>query len=195
VGESASEIKNDPLAMEGLETLFEGFEPGSAMRNQDEEPSSEPVNTVSIEVVSTEEAANRLGISSRAVIKRLKSGALQGYRDESKQRAEWKIYWKEPTPEAKGTNGTNNGTGSSNRTEHQEPNGTGSSSYLVDLNKQLLDQLQVLTYKNGFLESQLLERQRDIERRDAELRLLMDSQHNKQGWWTRFCSWFIVPAS
>jgi hypothetical protein len=188
VGESASEIKNDPLAMEGLETLFDGSEPGSAMRNQDEEPSSEPVNTESIEVVSTEEAANRLGISSRAVIKRLKSGALHGYRDESKQRAEWKIYWKEPTPEPKGTN---NGTGSSNQTGRQEPNGTGSASYLVDLNKQLLDQLQVLTYRNGFLESQLLERQRDIEKRDAELKLLTDSQHNEQGWWTRFCSWFM----
>jgi hypothetical protein len=56
------------------------------------------------------------------------------------------------------------------------------------------DQLQALTYQNGFLESQLLERQRDIEKQDEQLKLLTDSQHNRQGWWTRFCSWFISPS-
>ena len=44
------------------------------------------------------------------------------------------------------------------------------------------------------LESQLLERQKDIEKQDEQLKLLTDSQHNRQDWWTCFCSWFISPS-
>ena len=196
MGDSAPDTRNSPLAIEGMESLFEGSVPGSISQKQSEEPGSESIDTRAIEVVSTEEAARRLGISSRAVIKRLKNGSLRGFRDDSKQRAEWRIYWNEPSSEPKGTSsfegtqsGTRERTGSSNGTGSQESYGTGSLSYLMELNKQLLEQVQALTYRNGYLESQLSEREKDITERDEKMRLLTDSQH-KRGSWLRFWSWF-----
>ena len=48
----------------------------------------------------------------------------------------------------------------------------------------LMDQLNALTYRNGYLESKL-------EEREKEVQLLTDSQH-KRGWWARFASWFVT---
>jgi hypothetical protein len=68
------------------------------------------------------------------------------------------------------------------------------SSYLVDLNTRLLEQIQALTYRNGYLESQLSEREKDIIERDERMKLLTDSQH-KPGWWAKFSSWFFKGSS
>lgn len=46
---------------------------------------------------------------------------------------------------------------------------------------ELQSKVEALTWRNGYLESQLQER-------DKEIKLLTDSQH-KSGWWARFCSW------
>lgn len=54
--------------------------------------------------------------------------------------------------------------------------------------KELLAKLEVLTYRNGYLESQLRERENDLSERDQQIRLLTDSQH-KPGWWARFKKW------
>jgi len=197
MGDPAFDIRNNPLSTEGMENLFEVVEPGSSMQNQSKEPGSEPTNILAVEVVSTDEAARRLGISTRAVIKRLKRGSLTGFRDDSKSRAEWRIYWNEPGSEPDGTKSlkgiiTENAeqTSSLKGTQDPEEFGTGSSIYLVELNKNLLEQVQALTYQNGYLESQLTEREKDITERDEKLKLLTDSKH-KQGWWHRFGAWFI----
>lgn len=186
----------DPVSTTGLDDFFDRSERGSVTENLPEEPGSEPCNTSAVEVVSTDEAARRLGISTRAVIKRLKSGSMRGFRDESKPRAEWRIYWEEPGSEPVGT-GSFQGTGGGT----SEPSGSfgaapaqkvpdNGSAYLIEMNKQLLEQLQVLTYRNGYLESQLSEREKDILERDEQVKLLTDSQH-KGGWWARFSSWFF----
>lgn len=181
---------------EGMDALFDGSVPGSAQENQVEELGLEPCSTSAVEVVSTDEAARRLGISTRAVIKRLKTGTLHGFRDDDKPRAEWRIYWKEPGSEPVGVGsfrGTGKGTsepvGSSTDNPEAQVSEMG-SSYLVDLNTRLLEQIQALTYRNGYLESQLSEREKDIIERDEKMKLLTDSQH-KPGWWAKFSSWFF----
>jgi len=73
----------DAATTDGMDELFNGSELGSVTQNQVEEPGSEPCETSAVEIVSTDEAARRLGISARAVIKRLKTGSMQGFRDES----------------------------------------------------------------------------------------------------------------
>lgn len=50
-------------------------------------------------------------------------------------------------------------------------------------NQELKGQLQGATYRNGYLESKL-------EDREQQIRLLTDSQH-KGGWWAKFSSWFF----
>jgi hypothetical protein len=200
----------DAATTDGMDELFDGSELGSVTQNQVEEPGSEPCGTSAVEIVSTDEAARRLGISARAVIKRLKTGSMQGFRDESKPRAEWRIYWKELGSELGGTGsfertfhgtaepagsfkGTSNGTkepvGSSESIQEQQALAN-NSFYVFQLNKQLLEQLQELTHRNGYLESQLTEREKDIAERDEKMKLLTDSQH-KPGWWTKFSAWFF----
>jgi hypothetical protein len=53
----------------------------------------------------------------------------------------------------------------------------------LTLIKELQAQVQAAAFRNGYLESKL-------EERDREIKLLTDSQH-KQGWWVRFSSWFF----
>ncbi len=50
--------------------------------------------------------------------------------------------------------------------------------------------LEAATYRVGFLESQIAERQREIADQASAIKLLTDSQH-EPGWWSRFASWFI----
>ena len=50
-------------------------------------------------------------------------------------------------------------------------------------NQELKEQLQGATYRNGYLESKL-------EERDKQILMLTDSQH-KGGWWAKFSSWFF----
>lgn len=195
MSEAAQPINVDLISTDGLEPLFEATELGSETENQAVEPGSEPISGSAQEIVSTDEAARRLGISSRAVIKRLQTGALQGFRDTTKTRSEWRIYWKEPSSEP--TNKSKNiqtepeRTSTEERTASKEPNGTGSDSYLIELNKKLLEQVQALTYRNGYLQSQLTEREQDIAEQNEQIKLLTDSQH-KSGWWARFSSWFMT---
>lgn len=194
MSEAAHQINVDLISVDGLEPLFETTEPGSETPNQPTEPGSEPVSGIAQEIVSTDEAAKRLGISSRAVIKRLQTGSLQGFRDTSKTRSEWRIYWKEPSSEPaikrKNNQAEPERTGTEEGTVQEEPNGTGSDSYLIELNRKLLEQVQALTYRNGYLQSQLAEREQDIAEQDERIKLLTDSQHQK-GWWARFGSWFF----
>lgn len=53
----------------------------------------------------------------------------------------------------------------------------------LELIRDLQNQLQAASFRNGYLESQL-ENQRE------QIKLLTDSQH-KGGWWARFSSWFF----
>ncbi len=185
----------DSASLNGLDDIFVGSELGSDHKGL-KELGSEPFDSRAVEVVSTEEAARRLGISTRAVIKRLKTGSMKGFRDQSKPRAEWRIYWTEPgsEPSLIGTfAGTVGGTSEpidSSGTASGLPVTDNGSDYLIEMNKKLLEQLQALVYRNGYLESQLSEREKDIVELDQQMKLLTDSQH-KGGWWANFSSWFF----
>ena len=65
---------------------------------------------------------------------------------------------------------------------------SGTPPYLPELNRMLAliqekdKLLQAATFRNGYLEAQL-------ENREREIKLLTDNQH-KRGGWVRFWSWF-----
>ena len=61
---------------------------------------------------------------------------------------------------------------------------------LIKANQELVAKLEAATYRNGYLESQISERQREIEQHREQIKLLTDS-HLKRGWWWRFSSWFL----
>lgn len=47
----------------------------------------------------------------------------------------------------------------------------------------LCDKLDAASYRNGYLEAQLAEK-------ETHIKLLTDGQH-KPGWWSQFCAWFM----
>jgi len=199
VTEAAREQKVDPVSVEGLEEVFLASEVSDNSSESLEEETSEAseVSGIAREVITTEEAAQRLGISARAVINRLKAGTLVGEKVKGKYRKEWRVYWEEApndsetdvdveldTSEAsegfekKGSEEV--GTGRSNDSEVIDRS---IASVLLEQNRQLMEQLNALTYRNGYLEAQ-------AESHKEQIKLLTDSQ-SKTGWWQRFSAWFF----
>lgn len=106
---SAEELKNtgSGASLEGLEQVFEPTAHTSEVNSQAASTSSEATNhsfgsptegsevqdTKAIEIVTTEEAAKRLGISARAVLNRIKAGSLQGKKIRGRFKDEWRVLW------------------------------------------------------------------------------------------------------
>lgn len=188
MSDSALEMKIDPISTEGLEDVFlgsEGSEDGSSVGND-----TSDVFGSSREVITTEEAAKRLGISARAVINRLKAGTLDGQRVDGKYRTEWRIFW-EPQKTSEETSEIHIET-SDHSEQSSEADKAGfrtaqksgeAVAVLLEQNRQLIEQVNALTYRTGYLEAKL-------EERESTIKLLTDS-HRKGSWWVRFCSWFV----
>lgn len=192
----ATEKKIDSTSVDGLEEVFITSEPATTTSEDSELP--EVIGSTASELLNTEEAAKRLGISSRAVINRLKSGSLPGKLVQGKYRKEWRVFGdalrksSEEPPEIKIENSEPSEAPTRNaseglRSSSERSEGSSDSTAILGLleqNKRLMDQLNALTYRNGYLESKLEEREREVK-------LLTDSQQ-RQGWWARFASWFVT---
>ena len=63
-----------------------------------------------------------------------------------------------------------------------QPSQNGDVARLIDLVQSLQTKLEGATYRNGYLESQ-------IEEREKKIQLLTDSLHRKRSWWRRFGDW------
>jgi hypothetical protein len=163
---------------EGLEEIFEVrvqdascSRTGSSVR----EPSSS-VREQSSSWASVEETAERLGISVRAVQKRLKKGTLTGRKEKTIHGERWLIAVREPVREQDAS-----WTPSSSSVREPVLKQSEDSDRLI---KEMQSKIDALIWRNGYLESQL-ETERE---RVQELKLLTDSQ-NKSGWWQRLSSW------
>lgn len=192
----ATEKKIDSTSVDGLEEVFITSEPVTTSSEVSEPP--EVIGSTASELLNTEEAAKRLGISSRAVINRLKAGSLPGKLVQGKYRKEWRVSWdavpksSEEPPEIKIENSEPSEAADRNaseglRSSSERSEGSSDSTAILGLleqNKRLMDQLNALTYRNGYLESKLEEREREVK-------LLTDSQ-KRQGRWARFASWFLT---
>lgn len=171
-------FRTETASTEGMEELFgTGTEDGTATVD-----SSEPIAGEAVEIISTDEAARRLGISTRAVLKRLKTGALKGNRDTSKKKAEWQVYWYGTTE----PNQPERPHSSEQRSE-RTANGTEPLRYLMEQNTKLVEQNQALVHRNGYLEALLSER-------EQEIKLLTDTAA-KPHLFTRLIDWLVRPRA
>jgi len=130
--------------------------------------------------LSVEQAAERLGLSARAVQKRLKKGTLSGRKEKTLNGERWII----DANELDASQGANIVRLDANNHElipnSNEPDA--SSAVVSDkLVRELQAKLEGASYRIGYLEAQL-----EAERR--QVKLLTDSQH-KAGWWARFKKW------
>ena len=159
-------------ATEGLEDIFDVHELDASQganlvcldANSDE---------LDANLFSVEDAAERLGISIRAVQKRLKKGTLRGRKEKTATGERWLIYGSE-LDASQGANLV--------RLDANSDELDASSERLSDkLVRDLQAKLEAASYRIGYLEAQL-----ETERQ--QIKLLTDSQH-KSGWWTRFKKW------
>lgn len=173
-----------PSAIDGLDDLFiEGV------------PAELPVAVP--EGLPVEDAALRLGLSERAILKRLRRGTLKGFKVPAKRGEKWLVCPEGlPAGPAEGhieiealpvglPDIENEGICPSQGLAAGVPSGVEQLVGLVqDLQAKLdkaNDQLQSANFRNGYLESKL-------EEREKEIKLLTDGQH-KPRWWARFKNW------
>lgn len=159
------------------------------------------------EGVPVETAATALGLTDRAVLKRLRRGTLKGFKVPSKYGEKWLVSSLElpgGLPSDLVTQGLSVCEGVPVEVEEvpflglvppipdagvpaqNDQDIDRFMDLVIDLQAKLdraNEQLQGATYRNGYLESKL-------EERDKQILMLTDSQH-KGGWWAKFSSWFF----
>lgn len=156
----------------------------------------EPIPT-SAEPVPVENAAIALGYSLNALKKQLRKGTIRGFKQQTKHGEKWfvdpseipSIY--EPVRTSADRCLAQVPTDADQCLEpvltYAEPVPTNAEPVPVDKHfeviKELQNKIEILTYRNGYLEAQL-----ETER--EQIKLLTDSQH-KPGWWTKFMTWFM----
>ena len=186
----------ESTSLDGLEKVFEVREQDA---NQDDPSSS--VREQDASWLTVEQAAQRLGISVRAVQKRLTKGALIGFKKRTNHGERWFVEVREQDTSRNIQDANRDDLSSSVREQDaswniQDANQDDLSSSVRELTvvevdhrqdqlvRELLAKVEALTYRNGYLEAQL-------ESERNQVKLLTDSQH-KPKWWHRFRSWFAL---
>ncbi|MBA4050206.1 MAG: hypothetical protein C0508_01595 [Cyanobacteria bacterium PR.023] len=182
----------ESVSTEGLDELFqEGLL----------EASSETVEGVLVESqgIPVEIAAQYLGMSTSGILKRLRKGSLAGFKVPSKRGEKWLVRHEAISQGVLNSAKDSLVVGEGVLDHPEESSGvaldlTKESSEEPSLDQALLDdlrrrnidleaKLQAASWRNGYLESKL-------EDRENQIKLLTDSQH-KPGWWAKFSSWFF----
>lgn len=192
MGDPALEMKNNPLAIEGLEEIFDTSE---AATECSEAPEGITIQDSEVfgsarEILTTAEAAARLGISQRAVLNRLKAGTLPGDRIKGKFKEEWRVYWEalpncseetiiDPVATSEDSEVTAQEQASHFRSGSEVAAG---QNFLSEILSAHTEQIRTQNDLIRYLTEQLKEK-------DQRIKLLTDSQH-KRGPWSRFWGWF-----
>ena len=192
----------ESTSIEGLDILFEQDANSiGVVREQDAD--SSPSVRVPVEYLDVEEAARRLGISPRAIQKRLKKGSLIGSKIKTGSLERWVIEAASLPPTDQAQNSPTLIELDANPVEVvREPSSgldcldanlysggrelganQGANDFKDELIKELQHKLEAASYRLGYLEHQ-------IETQNNQIKLLTDSQH-KGGWWAKFSSWFF----
>ncbi|MCC7531181.1 MAG: hypothetical protein IT342_21925 [Candidatus Melainabacteria bacterium] len=200
MGDPAIDITNNPLAIEGLEAVFD-LEPVTAGSAEPVTCASAPVTDASEPVpgVPVEQAAVALGSSINAIKKRLRKGTLRGSKVETKHGEKWFVAHSELAMEIApaATMLEPVATGSAEPvtcasapvTDASEPV-PGMPVDLIARIRELETKLEGATFRNGYLEAENEGLKSVIGIKDSHIKLLTDSQH-KRGWWASFSSWFF----
>jgi len=181
MGDSALDITNDPLAIDGMEDVF------AQTVHRVIDNTDDSVHTVGTggDLWTLNQAAEQLKVSLVTVRRRLQTGKLKGFKIEGLNGPEWRIvppHQMACTVDDQTVQGVIDNTDHSVHTVGDHPDQVLISEHL-DVIREMQAKLEALTYRNGYLEAQL-------ENRDSQIKLLTDTQH-KRGWWTSFCSWFL----
>lgn len=175
----------EPTDTEGLDDLFQSYE------NQNEADDSQVILTDASLILTVSEASLHLGMPVSTLYRRIRAGKFETTTgDDGAMRIilpgdnhdENHVIIASPPDENEKPEVILDDS-------HDENHPSSDLDRLLELIAEKDRKLEAATYRVGFLESQLSERLRDIEERDASIKLLTDSQHNKTSWWSRFKAW------
>jgi hypothetical protein len=167
MGQAELEIQNDPLTIDGLGEFFDTSETVTQpLRDGDAAPPRG---------LTFKEACTFFGLKPTALRVRIKSGEISAEKIEGVNGPEWRIYPAQP---------------SRNPSAHiAQPLRGPEANKLLEIIQELqtkLDtanhQLQASSYRNGYLESQLQEREREVK--------LLTDERQRGGRWERLKRWF-----
>lgn len=170
-------LSSDKATVDGLDTLFD-LGTSNDMTVTPDVISSSEITADSIDTWTLLEAADELNVSTRTILRKLKKGELQGHKIVGLNGPEWRIY---PVD-------TQDMTPSPIKIPVQTvtPDDKGTVDTTFDTNFQAL--LKVLESQAEQLKaaSQVIMYQKEqLEEKDKQIRLLEDSQHKKDDWWSR----------
>jgi excisionase family DNA binding protein len=201
---TARDFNSQPADTNGLEDIFElngvtsetvlGSLKTVAGPSQDEGPGLSHQSVL----LTTLEVADSLGISKRSVIRLIQEGKLAATKAEGRylidsesveQRKRVLPVARRARDEGLGPSQDEGPVPSKDREtvyvsldiEGPGPTPTQNTNTLDA--ERLLKDLEAASYRIGYLESKL-------EERDLAIKLLIDSQH-KPSWWSKFASWFL----
>ncbi|OWY58972.1 hypothetical protein B7486_77090, partial [cyanobacterium TDX16] len=156
MGDPAIDISNNPLAIEGLDLIFEPLDtPG---QDQHQTRDTQPQDSIKTHDTpgqdsrvswTVEEASTHLGISSKTVLRRLQKGSLKGHKVAGQYGLEWRVTQDNP---GQPTTSTQDRTGADNTEIIQLKT---KLELMTDELKELKQQLQGASFRNGYLEAQL----------------------------------------
>ncbi len=209
MGDPAFDTKRDPLTIEGLEDLLEQGSPQGGASSEQDGTDAEvidvpggPQGGPNTKDATAEEAAALLGISVRAVLKRLNKGTLRGRKAVTKFGEKWLVDREElpktihvEVSEQGGPQDVpaNEQGGPEDRTSTNKGGPQGGPAQHDHVQQLVLAQslsnqgeLIATVLKQAQIIEQLTS---DLRQKEDRIKLLSDGQQSK-GWWTRFCSWF-----
>ncbi|MCC7531885.1 MAG: helix-turn-helix domain-containing protein [Candidatus Melainabacteria bacterium] len=161
----------DLAAVDGLDSLF--TEDTTTVMTDTGDVTAAPDITAEVtDWWTLQDAADNLNLSARSVLRWLKKGKLVGIKVQGTNGPEWRItpIDSEPSTVTTTTNPVMTDTG------HATPRED------ITLVKELLQKIDVLTYRTGYLEAQLAAK-------DEHIKLLTDN--SCQSWWRRFGNWML----
>lgn len=170
----AKKIQLEPVGTEGLDQLFQ----------------VEEIQQDQLDHIPLMDAAKKLGLSRRYVHKLVTEGRISAFRD---SRGHWFVKVDQGQIQIQDQQDqVSQADLHLEQTEiHlEEPAEGQQTARLLDMIETLQsqvnaaqNQLQAASYRNGYLEAQLQER-------DSQIKLLTDSQGSHRRWWHRFMSYF-----
>jgi hypothetical protein len=210
MGDSAPELINDPLAVEGLENLFDQDSPlkiissDSTVQDSTEQVprSVQDVPSGLVHPISVDEAAKLLNISSNAVCKRLRKGTLVGTKIAGKFKDEWLVEGaglieilnvdfssvQDSSDEISDKERTfQDQAETRDRSVQESPD---AALTLLALIEKQAAKLEAAAGQIGYLQAKMEEQNKQLEQKTEQLKLLTDSQH-KRGWFQKFTNWFL----
>lgn len=169
-------LSSDLATVDGLDDLFVSGEE-SVMTVTGDAINLADITAEAVESWTLQDASDNLRVSSRTILRWLKKGKLDGKKIQGLNGPEWRI-----TPNKENLL-SDNVTRTSVMSDTRDTPTTADKTVDNPLVRDLLNKIEALTYRNGYLEAQL-------ENERLQVKLLTDKvSSSKKNWWSRLCLW------